>query len=371
DFALPTQVPERLASVTVREVARVSLGGPRLRVVLSNAYGPAPLRIGAASVGLPMADGPAVQPATLRILRFGGQESVVIPPGGQVLSDPVDLPVPARGLVAVSAYLPGDTPLRSFHWEGRRHTWLAQGDRTGQARLAPSRTVTAHVLLAEVRVQTAKPAPVVVALGDSITDGAGSSPGRDRRWPDFLAQRLAPQGVAVLNAGISGARLLSDGMGANALARLDRDVLAHRNVRAVVVLLGINDISWPGSAFVPGGTLPELRDLVAGYRQLIAQARARGVRVIGATLTPFQGALEGTPITGYYSARKDVLRQAVNTWIRESGEFDAVLDTDALLRDPQAPARLLPRYDSGDHLHPGDAGYRAIAHAVDIKALLP
>ncbi|GAB1576547.1 SGNH/GDSL hydrolase family protein [Bordetella petrii] len=370
-FVLPTQVPDRLARVTVREVARVSIGGPRVRVVLSNAYGREPLRVGAASVALPRGDGPAVRPGTLQALTFGGQSSVVIPPGGQVLSDPADLAVEPLGHVAVSVYLPGDTPLRSFHWEGRRHAWLAAGDATRQTALDPAATLTAHLLLAEVRVQTPQPAPVVVALGDSITDGAGSTLNADRRWPDFLAARVAPRGVAVLNAGISGARLLRDGMGVNALARLDRDVLAHRNVQSVIVLLGINDISWPGSAFVPAGVPPSVDELVAGYRQLIGQLRARGVRVIGATLTPFQGALRGSSITGYYSADKEALRQALNQWIRESGEFDAVLDADAALRDPALPAQLLPRFDSGDHLHPGDAGYRALAGAIDVRTLLP
>lgn len=369
-FALPTQVPQRLHDSTVREVARLSIGGPRLRVVLSNAYGKAPLRVGAASVALPAGQGPAILPASLRPLTFGGQASVLIPAGAQVLSDPADLPVQPLGHVAVSIYLPDDTPLRTFHWEGRRDAWLAAGNATTQARLAPTATLSAHLLLAEVRVQTDVPAPVVVALGDSITDGAGSTPGADRRWPDFLAARLAPGGTAVLNAGISGARLLQDGMGASALARLDRDVLAHRNVQAMIVLLGINDISWPGSAFVPDGRPPGLPDLIAGYRQLIAQAHARGVRVIGVTLTPFQGALEGTPITGYYSPAKDHLRQALNQWIRDSGEFDAVVDADAALRDPAAPSRMLPRFDSGDHLHPGDAGYQALARAVDTATLL-
>ena len=176
--------------------------------------------------------------------------------------------------------------------------------------------------------------------------------------------------MAVINAGISGARLLADGMGSNALARFERDVLAQPGVHTVIVFLGINDISWPGTAFDPHGRRPALEALTAGYRQLLAQARGRGVRVIVATLTPFEGALPGTPLDNYFQPEKEALRQQLNAWIRSCGSFDGVLDADALLRDPAQPQRLLPAYDSGDHLHPGDAGNRALAVAVDLRLLM-
>jgi len=210
-----------------------------------------------------------------------------------------------------------------------------------------------------------------VVIGDSITDGATASLDKDSRWPDFLAARLAPHGVAVVNAGISGARLLSDGMGVNALARLERDVLAQPGAQSVIVMLGINDISWPGTAFARDAQRPTLDAMTAGYRQLVEQAHARGVRVIGATLTPFENALPGTPLDDYYNSDKDALRQRVNDWIRHSGVFDAVIDFDAVLRDPAHPTRIAERYDSGDHLHPGDEGNRTMADAVDLDALLP
>lgn len=180
-----------------------------------------------------------------------------------------------------------------------------------------------------------------------------------------------PHGVAVVNAGISGARLLSDGMGVNALARLDRDVLAQPGVRSVIVMLGINDISWPGTAFARQAEPPTLESLKAGYRQLIAQAHSRGIRVLGATLTPFEGALPGTPLADYYQPGKEALRRQVNDWIRHGGAFDAVIDFDAALRDPASPTRIALRFDSGDHLHPGDEGNRAMADAVALDALLP
>ena len=208
-------------------------------------------------------------------------------------------------------------------------------------------------------------AHTIIALGDSITDGNGSTPDANRRWPDLLAQRLP--GVAVVNAGISGARLLGDKMGQNALARFGQDVLAHPGSKTVIVLLGINDIGWPGSPFAPGDPAVNADQLIAGYRQLIALARLHQVRIVGATLPPFEGALAGTPFAGHYSRDKDEVRQAVNHWLRTAGAFDAVVDFDAVLRDPAHPARLLPAYDSGDHLHPGDAGYQAMAAAAAVN----
>jgi lysophospholipase L1-like esterase len=208
------------------------------------------------------------------------------------------------------------------------------------------------------------PARAVVAFGDSITDGNGSTPDSDRRWPDQLAGRLGAGGVAVVNAGISGARLLGDRMGANAAARFEQDVLAQPGVHTAVVLMGINDIGWPQSAFAPQEAPMTAARMIAAYRQLIAQAHARGVRIVGGTLLPFEGALQDTPFNAYYTPAKDAVRGEVNRWIRESGEFDEVADFDALLRDPDHPSRMQPRYDSGDHLHPGDAGYAAIARSI-------
>jgi lysophospholipase L1-like esterase len=229
--------------------------------------------------------------------------------------------------------------------------------------------LTARVFLAGVQVQTAAPPRTVVALGDSITDGNGATPDADRRWPDALAERLAPQGVGVLNAGISGGRLLRDGMGRSALARLPADVFAVPGVKAVLVLLGTNDIGWPGGPFAPREPAVGADEVIQGLRQLAAAARAHNVRIVAGTLTPFEHALAGTPLQGHHSERKEAVRQAVNAWIRSSGEFDAVLDFDRALRDPQHPARLAPAFDSGDHLHPGDAGYRAMAQLVDAAQL--
>jgi lysophospholipase L1-like esterase len=226
------------------------------------------------------------------------------------------------------------------------------------------------LFLNAVLVEAAPGGRTVVALGDSITDGNGSTPDLDRRWPDFLAQRLAPHGIAVANAGISGGRLLKDGMGQSALARFEQDVLSQPGVSDVIVLLGINDIGWPGSPFAPAEGPVTLDQLTTGLRQLVAAAQARGVRVTAGTLPPFEGALEGTPFAGHYSPEKERMRQQLNQWIRTAGAFDAVIDFDAVLRDPHKPRRMRADFDSGDHLHPGDAGYRAMAAAVDIALFL-
>lgn len=372
DFLFPSNVPAVLQAQTVRQVARISVGGPRVRIVLSNAYGKVPLRIGAATVAL-AASGSAIDAASLRTLTFAGQPSATMAPGAPLVSDPVTLSVPDLARLTVSVHLPQASPVSTFHWDGRETAWIAPQDQTRAIRIddAPGvQTTTARLLLSAIEVEAAPGAQAVAILGDSITDGASASLGMDARWPDFLARRLAPQGVAVINAGISGGRLLSDGMGENAQARFGRDVLAQPGVRTAVILLGINDISWPGTAFAPRAQRPTLEELTNGYAQLVAQARGRGVRVVGATLTPFAGALPGTPLSDYYQKEKDALRQQLNAWIRASGTFDAVLDFDAWARDPAHPQRLLPAYDSGDHLHPGDSGNRALAEGIALPLLL-
>ncbi|ALM54465.1 lipase [Halomonas huangheensis] len=374
DFLFPTHIPTSLHNQTVRQVARLSLGGQRLRIVLSNAYGTQPLTVGKATVALPQQDG-AVISTSLSTVTFGGQQAATVLPGASLISDPVDLAVAALAQVSVSLYLPNVTPIHTFHWDGRQTGWIVPGDQTTAAEFQmaddSAQTTTARLLLTGIQVETDQAARVVVAIGDSITDGATASLDNDSRWPDFLAARLAPHGVAVVNAGISGARLLSDGMGVNALARFERDVLAQPGASNVIVMLGINDIGWPDTAFAPDASPPTLDSLIAGYRQLIEQAHNRGMHVTGATLTPFEGALPGTPLSDYYNSDKEALRQQANDWIRHSGAFDAVIDFDAVLRAPDNPTRIARLYDSGDRLHPGDTGNRAMAEAVDLEALLP
>jgi len=369
DFALPTKVPAALRDQTLRQVVRVSIGGQRLRLVLSNAYGAAALRVGSVHVAL-SGGGTRTVPFSDRTVTFGGLGRASVPPGAPLVSDPVDLPVASLTSLAVSIYLPDPTPVTTFHWDGRQTASIGRGDLAAAGGFVPDATTDARIALTGVLVDAPANGGAVVAFGDSITDGNGATTDADQRWPDFLAERLAPRRVAVLNAGISGARVLGDKMGSNAAARFGRDVVGQPGVRAVVVLMGINDIAWPGTAFAPGASPPTADEVIAGYRQLIAQARSHGVRILGATLMPFEGALGGTPLEGYYDLGKEALRKQINAWMRSGAEFDAVIDFDALMRDPQHPTRLRADYDSGDHLHPGDAGSKAMADAVDLASLL-
>jgi len=363
-FALPMNVPASLADQSVRERLRLSAGGRRIRVVLSNRYGRQPLQVGGVRVGLADGGRPALP------LTFSGQGGVAIPPGADVTSDPLPLAVPPLARLEVTSYLPAPTPVAGFHWGAQQTVAIEAGNTLGAPAAAGAGRIGGRLFTAGVLVEAAGSGHTVVTLGDSITDGNGSTPDTDRRWPDALAQRLAPHGIGVANAGISGARLLRDGMGQNALARLERDVLAQPGVTDLIVLLGINDIGWPGSPFAPQEAPVTLEELGAGYRQLVAAAHVRGVRVTAGTLPPFEDALQGTPYAGHYSPAKERLRVRFNDWIRHAGVFDAVADFDAVLRDPSNPRRLRAGYDSGDHLHPGDAGYRAMAAAIDIAPLL-
>lgn len=362
DFLFPTLVPATLQDQTFRQTVRVSLGGRRLRVRLSNAYGTRPLRIGAASVAARA--GAIPQP-----LSFGGQPGVLIGPGQEQLSDPLPLATDDRQALQVSVFVPGPATVQTFHWEGRQTSWIAPGDQSRAQALSAASSTTARLLLTGIDVEADTDARSVVVIGDSITDGATASLDQDQRWTDHLAARLAARGIAVVNAGISGGRLLRDGMGESALVRFRRDALDQPAVSSVIVLIGINDISWPGTAFARNQARPTLSELQAGYRALAEQARRRGVRIVGATLPPFAGALPGTPLDDYYQPDKDTLRRQLNAWLRTDNPFDAVIDLDAALRDPADPSRMAVAYDSGDHLHPGDAGNRAMAEAVDLEAL--
>ncbi|SFH71704.1 Lysophospholipase L1 [Collimonas sp. OK307] len=371
-FALATNIPATLSNQTVRQIVRLSIGGKRARVVLSNEYGATPLTIGAAHIALAASSGSSseIVAGSDRVLTFGGRGEVTIAPGAPAVSDPIDLALMPLAQVAVSIFLPQTTPLATFHWEGKQTAYIAPGNLTAAPLIKTDQTVEARLLLSTILVDAPPASRVVAAFGDSITDGAGSTSNSNQRWPDLLAQRLAKQRIAVINAGISGARVLSDKMGVNALARFDRDVLNQPNVDTVILLMGINDIGWPSSSFTPDDPALPADRLIAAYRQLIARAHMRHVRIVGGTLTPFEGALQDTALKGYYSEAKEQTRQTVNRWIRSSGEFDAVIDFDAAVRDPGHPRRFLPAYDSGDHLHPGDRGYQAMADAIDLGTLL-
>jgi len=359
---------------TVRQVARISVGGDQVRVVISNEFGARPLTIGAASVAL-SAGGSAVDPATIKALSFGGRGFAVIPPGAPLVSDPVDLPVKALASVAVNFYLPERTGLGSVHWDGAQTGYISgAGDMTQAADFKAGSTTKSRILLSRV-LTTAKPdSSAIVFFGDSITDGACSTADTNNRWPDHIAERLQAEGhsnVAVVNEAYSGDRVLTNGMGTNALSRFDMSVLGHMRVSTVVMMMGINDIGWPGEgAITPADPEPTADDVVAGYKQIIDRAHAHGIRLVAVTLTPFIDTFKGTPLSGYYTPEKEKIRQAVNVWIHANKTADGLIDFDKVIEDPANPGHVLPAFDCGDHLHPNDAGYQAMAKAVDLNVLV-
>ena len=350
---------------TLRLIVHVSLGGDDIRIRLSNAYGTTSLTIGAAHIAL-RSTGAQIVPDSDRVLTFSGQSSITIPPGALIVSDPVELAVPALGDLAVSLYLPGNTGPATFHAEGKQTSYISpSGDFTGSIALPTSSTTLSSFFLTNVEVKASNDGRAIVTLGDSITDGTASTPDANHRWPNFLADRLQAshhdQDLAVLDQGISGNRILHDIAGTNALARLDRDVLSQTGVKYVTVLLGINDIGFSGiPAFSSQAVSAD--DIIAGLTQINERAHARGLRIFGCTLTPFEGTFPG-----YYTPKGEVKRETVNEWIRTSDAYDAVIDFDKAVRDPSHPTRMLAAYDSGDHLHPSDAGYMAMANAVDLS----
>ncbi|RWM93079.1 MAG: SGNH/GDSL hydrolase family protein [Mesorhizobium sp.] len=368
DFPLPTLLPFNLWNQTVRQKVRVSLGGDKLRIVLSNEYGKAPLVIDSVHVALTGADGSAVETSTDKLVTFSGSERLSIPAGAPAISDPVELNVPARGDVVVSIFVADPTPIDTFHWDAEETGYIGPGNQVENASIDQPTETTTRLFLSDVFVEAPAHTRAVVAFGDSITDGAASGLGLNSRWPDFLAENLAPDNVAVLNAGISGARLLNTQMGENAMARFFRDVLSVPNLETVVVLIGINDIAWPGQAFGPDDPFLSREQIIAGYRQLIAMAHAHNLRIVAGTLTPFQDALKGSPLEGYYSLKRDELREEINNWIRASDEFDAVVDLDKLLVDPENPVAI--RADlQADHLHLSPKGNKMVADALTAAVL--
>ena len=351
--------PPDLVNITVRQVVRVSAGGKKLRLRFSNEGGVDPLTLGDVRVAEAGADG-AIVAGSDHVVQFGGKQGVIIPAGAPALSDPIDLATKPLEKLYVSIHLPGPIPSRAPR---TLYQYVAgdPGDSTGSGELPKARLMRVPCEVTLVEVQPTKPTNVVVALGDSITEGAASTANAFRSWPDRLAERLAERNWAVVNAGISGNRLLRYGAGPDALARLDRDVLSVPGVKVIILLEGINDI---GRGFTPAGNTEPvtLEGLQAADMQIIARAHEHGIRVLGATLTPYQGA-------AYASPEGESVRGALNQWIKTSGVFDGVIDFAPSVADHGNPLTFDKAYNDRDHLHPNDAGYKAMADAIDLSLI--
>jgi len=354
----PEKRPD-LSDRTLRQVVRISTGGNRIRLRLSNEMSTRPLLLGAVHVALAGANGETL-PGTDRVVTFNQAQGATIPARAPLLSDPIAMPVKPLARLAISIHLPQGAPDATVHSYSAATGWTAPGDQTAATSLTDATTLGPRVIITGVEVENRNPARTIVALGDSITDGVRATPDSDRRWPDLLAERLQRGGMTltgVANAGISANRLLSEGDGYNALARFDSDVLAVPGVSHVVILEGVNDLGAAARDQQP--MLPPAA-IIGAYRQMIARAHDRGVKVILATILPYKGA-------GYWSAAGEASRVAINDWIRTSGEADGYVDLAQAIADPADPARMAKAYDVGDALHPNDAGFRVMADAIDLS----
>ena len=345
---------------TLREIVRTSIAGMRARVVFANTFGTAPVSIGGASLALHDKDWDIVA-SSLRKLTVNGASSFRIPAGAVLLSDPIDLQVPARTELAIDVFIPDDlgsgTSPITMHAGANQTSYVTAGNHVGEAAFGGGAITRSWFLISRVEVVAAPRAGAIAAFGDSITDGTRSTPDTNNRWPDHLARRLPP-GFAVMNVAIAGNRVLNEGnfnAGINALARFDRDVLAQPGVTHVVVMEGINDIGAANAA---------VDELIAAHKQMVERAHVRGLKIYGATLTPYEGA-------AYFTPEGEAKRKALNQWIRTSGVYDAVIDFEAVVRDPAAPTKIKAEFDSGDHLHPNDAGYKAMGESIDLSLFKP
>ena len=358
---------EDMQDVTLRQIFHLSVGGSTLRVRLSNAFGSQPLHFTSVHVARPLsASSPKIDPATDRALTFSGEPYVTVPAGAEYFSDPLEIAVVPLSSVAVTLHLDRAPVGETGHPGSRATSFYVHGDHVAAADFPDAKQVDHWYQVSGIDVTDSNGAAIVV-LGDSITDGHGATTNGDNRWTDVLAERLqkspATREFGVLNEGIGGNHLLTDGLGPNALARFDRDVLAQTGVHYLIVLEGVNDL---GGLTREGEVSPAahsalIHRIVSAYEQIILRAHAKGVRVFGATILPFVSSEYYHPLQS-----TDADRQTINDWIRSPGHFDGVIDFDKLTRDPQQPSRLLPAYDSGDHLHPSVAGYRAMGDAVPL-----
>ncbi|MGZ3710786.1 MAG: SGNH/GDSL hydrolase family protein [Bdellovibrionota bacterium] len=367
--------PFSLENTTVRENLRVSVGGSKVRLRFSNLYGKSPLILSTVTVGKADPVNPAKCLNALP-LRKSGKMNLTLAPGTELTTDALNLELKDHDQLCVSFHLPKKTEFATIHAVSQQTDFVAPGNQTSVLNMHDASPMQSRFFLSGVDIERKGHSGTIVAIGDSITDGQGSSMNANHRWTDFLSNRLHDAGIemGVLNAGISANRLLRDSpdhslpfkLGTNTASRFEREVLGRPEVTHAVVLIGINDLGHPGSA-APLSEAVSAEDLIAGYKKLIRGAHAKGIKIFGGTLPPFQGVI----YEGYYTEEKEKIRQTVNRWIREGGAYDGVVDFDLALRNPAQPLKLLEKFDSGDHIHPSDAGYKAMAEAVNLQFFAP
>lgn len=359
---VPPPEPQSFQDQSIRQVMRVSTGGDKVRVRVSNLYGTAPVTLGGVHIARGTG-GASINATTDAVLRFNGQESVTIPAGQEAWSDEASFSLPSQTDVAVTVYVPQTTPVATVHSQGQRTSSVAAGNALGSATFTPTETRQSYYWVTGIDVRDDEARGVIVAFGDSITDGAGSTVDALNRYPDFLARRVAAdpalEGFSVVNQGIGGNRVLNDVIGTRGVDRFQRDVLGTTGVTHTIILLGINDIGFGG--FVPAQAVTA-DDIIAGLQTMVDQAKARDVKVFLGTLLPLEGMA-----APYYNQEAEAKRQTVNAWIRaNTAQAKGIIDFEAAMRDPAHPLRMRPEYDSGDHIHPNGAGYEAMANAIDL-----
>jgi lysophospholipase L1-like esterase len=372
---------------TLRLIVHTSAGGKKVSIKISNTYGDQPLLIGAAHIAR-QTSAAEIDPASDRALTFQQKSSTTIPAGQIVVSDPVELDIPALSDLAISLFLPQPTEAKTIHAMAKQTSYVSaeSGDECAATKFPVAKTIHNWPFLTGVDVEAPAGSFSIVAFGSSLTDGDGTTTDTNGRWPNVLAQRLqrdpgSKEGIGILNEGIIGNRLLKDSpkradnpfgaaLGEAGLARFERDVLNQVGVKYVVLGLGINDILFPAFPFTPASEKVSAEEIISGYRQLIARAHQKGIRIIGTTNPAFEKAFFEDPPVKFYSAEREAVRQKINAWILNSGEFDSVVDLDAVLRDPARPTQLLPAYDSGDHLHPNNAGAAVEGNAFPLSTFV-
>ena len=360
-FPFPSDIPVIDGDLTLRQTLRISLGGQKLRLIFSNRYGAQPLVMGESYISV--SDLCGALPVT-----FNGQTGAIIPAGGTLCSDEIPLDIPSLSVINLRTYLPEQIPVNTFHWDARHFSLLEPGNQAIREEAGDGQKISSRLLVESVQVQPESACRTLVVIGDSMVDGNGVEMDTYGRWTDLLAERFIAENIAVVNAGQSGSRLLKDGVGIATLSRFERDVLTQPGVTSCIVQVGLNDIGLAGTVLDPENPVPAATVLINAYRQLLQMAREQGIRMTGVTLVPLRGTGE-YGIEHFYQPEKEVVRQEVNHWMRTSGEFDAVIDSDLLVRDPKCIQQLSAQYDSGDHLHLNHEGHLRVAQSVPLAVI--